>query len=221
MRLQEGFGDEDEGGGAVGERGGVGGGDGAGAVGDEGGAHGAEFFLVEGDGWFFVLVDRGGGGFALGARDFDGADFRFKGAGGGGLLGFLDGADGVGVLVGAGDGVVFGAFFGLEAHVLGAVGVGEAVFQEAVDEGVVAVFGGFAEGGEVVGDVGHGFGAAGDDAGGIAGHDCLGGDNDGFGARGADFVHGGADGVIAKAGIDCTLAGGILAETGRAEGELR
>ena len=137
--FEEGFRDEDEGGGAVGKRGGVWGGDGAGAVGYERRTHALQFLLVEGHGDFFILVDDRGG-FAFRAGDFDGADFLFEGAGGGGGLGFLDGTDGVGVLVFSGDGVVFGAFFALEAHVLGGVSVGEAVLQEPVDEGVVAVF---------------------------------------------------------------------------------
>lgn len=93
------------------------------------------------------------------------------------------------------------------------VGVGQAVFEEAVDEGVVAVFAALAQGGEVVGDVGHGFGAAGDDAGGVAGHDGLGGEYDGFGAGGADFVYGGADGGVGETGVEGALAGRVLADT--------
>ena len=95
-------------------------------------------------------------------------------------MGFLDGTDGVGVLVGAGDGVVFAALFCLETHVLLGVGVCEAVFEEAVGQGVITIFGALAQSGQVVGDVGHRFGAASNDAGCVACHDGLGGEDDGF-----------------------------------------
>lgn len=62
-------------------------------------------------------------------------------------------------------------------------------------------------------NVGHGFGTAGYNTGGSASHDGLGGEDDGFGAGGADFVHSGADSGVGEAGVDGTLAGGILAET--------
>lgn len=158
--LHEGFRDENEGGGAVGERGRVGRRDGSRAVGDECGLHAAKLLFVQRHAGFLVLVDRGGR-FPPRAGDLDGGDLGGEEAGLGGVLGFLDGADGVGVLVGAGDVVVFAAFFGLETHVLGGVCVGEAVLQEAVDQSVIAVFGSFAEGGKVMGDVGHGLGPAG------------------------------------------------------------
>ena len=80
MVIKKGFADEDEGGGAVGEGGGVGGGDGPGAIGDEGGFHGFEFFFVERDGGFFVDGD-GGGGFSPWAWDFHGSDFGGEEAG--------------------------------------------------------------------------------------------------------------------------------------------
>lgn len=76
------------------------------------------------------------------------------------MLCFFQGADGVFVLCGAGDGVVACAFFCLQTHVVVGVGVREAVAEEAVREGVIAVFRATAECGEVVGDVGHGFCAA-------------------------------------------------------------
>lgn len=212
VSLEEGFRDEDESRGAVGERGGVGGGDGAGAIGYEGRFHAPEFLLVERHLGFFVLVHHRRG-FAPGAGDLHGCNFLGEEAVLGGFLGFLDGADGVGVLVGAGNGVVAAAFFGCEAHVFAGVGVGEAVFEEAVDEGVVAVFAALSQSGKVVGDVGHGLGAAGYDAGGVAGHDGLGGEDDGFGARGAHLVYGGADGRFGEAGVHGALAGRVLAKT--------
>lgn len=98
---------------------------------------------------------------------------------------------------------------------LRAVGVREAIFQESVHKGIVAVFAAFAEGGEVVGDVGHGFRTASHDDGGVAGHDCLGREDKGLGSGSADFVHGGADGGICETGVDGALAGGVLAETVR------
>jgi len=99
--------------------------------------------------------------------------------------------------------------------VLVRVGVCEAVFKETVDEGVVAVFGTFTEGREVVGYVGHGFGAASYYRRGVAGHDCLGSKNDGLEAGGTDFIDGGADYRVREAGANRTLSGGILAETGQ------
>lgn len=63
-------------------------------------------------------------------------------------------------------------------------------------------------------DVGHGFGAAGDDDGGAARLDRLGAEDDGFEARGADFVDGRADGAGGEGCVDGALAGGVLAQTG-------
>lgn len=94
---------------------------------------------------------------------------------------------------------------------LAGVGVGEAVFQDPVDEGGVAEFGAGAQGGEVVRRVGHGFGAAGDDAGGGACHDGLGAEDDGFEAGGADFVDGRAGDGVGEAGVQSALSGGVLA----------
>lgn len=92
-----------------------------------------------------------------------------------------------------------------------AVGVREAIAEDAVDEFLVTEFGAGAEVGEVVGGVGHGFGAAGDDHVGVAGHDGLGTEDDGFDAGGADFVYGGADCAVVEAGAECALAGWVLA----------
>ena len=61
--------------------------------------------------------------------------------------------------------------------------------------------------------VGHGFGAAGYDAGCCACHYGLGAQDDGFEGGGADFVDGGADDGVGDAGVEGGLAGGVLAET--------
>lgn len=92
--------------------------------------------------------------------------------------------------------------------------VGQTILENTVDEGLVAVLGAVAQAGEVVGGVGHGFGATGDDDGGSAEHDVLGSEDDGFQRRGADLVDGGADGAVGETGADCTLAGGSLADAG-------
>lgn len=102
--------DEEESGGTVRERRGVWGSDSSGTVGDEGGFDGLQFIDIKGHEGFFVLVDYGCR-FASGAGNGDQGDFMGEDAGLGGVLGFLDTADGVGVLVGAGEGVVRCAFF--------------------------------------------------------------------------------------------------------------
>lgn len=42
----------------------------------------------------------------------------------------------------------------------------------------------------------------------------MGAEDHGFDGGGADFVEGGADGGVGEAGVEGTLAGGVLAETG-------
>lgn len=172
--MHEVFAAEDDGCGAVREGGGVWGGDGPCAVSYEGWFHGFDLFFVQGGEGFFVLGDYGWG-FASRAGDGDGGDFVLEFAGGGGRLGFLDRADGVFVLFFPAEGVVPGALFGLQAHVLRGVGVAEAVAEETVHQGDVAELCACPRVGEVVRGVRHGFGAAGYDAGGCPCHDGLGG----------------------------------------------
>lgn len=210
--FERGFGDEDDGRGAIGERGGVGSGDGAG-VGDEGRLDGLKLLDVERH-LRLVVFGNDGRGFTPGAGDRDGVDFGLEPAILLGGLGFRDGADGVVVLLVAGEAVVGGAFFALETHMLTfAVGVSEAIAEDAIDELDVAEFGPCAEDGEVVGGVGHGLGTASNDDGGVAGHDCLGTEDNGFEAGGADLVDGCADCGVREGGAYGTLAGRVLAET--------
>jgi len=211
--LERGFGAEDYGCGAVGEGGGVGRGDGA-AVGEEGRLDGLELLNVERHLRFIVFIDHRRR-LAPRTRNLNRGNLRLEFPGFLGGLCFLDTADGVVVLRFAAEAVVRGAFFALQAHVFAlAVGVCEAVAEDAVDELDVAEFSPVAEGGQVVWGVGHGFGAAGDDDVGAGGHDGLGAEDHGFDGGGADFVEGGADGGVGEAGVEGTLAGGVLAETG-------
>lgn len=165
---------------AVGERRRVGCRHRPGAVGYECWLHGLKLFDIERHLGFFVQGDDGGRTFAAGGWDGDRGYFGREEAGFGGVLGFLDGANSVGILVSAGEGVIRGTFFGLEAHVVGRVGVCEPIPEDAVDECGIAEFGAGAQDGKVVGRIGHGFRPTGYDGGCIARHDGLGRQNDGF-----------------------------------------
>ena len=94
-------------------------------------------------------------------------------------------------------------------------GVGETILEDAVEEGLVAVLGTVAEGGKVVGGVGHGLGAAGDDDGGGAEHDVLGAEDDGLERRSADLVHGGGNDGLGEASAEGGLASRALSEASR------
>lgn len=132
----------------------------------------------------------------------------------GGGLGLLDRSHGVFVLFLPPESVVPRAFLGCETHVSAVVGVAEAVADECVHEFHVAEFRAGASVGQVVRGVGHGFGAAREDAGGGSRGDGLGAEDDGFEGGGADFVDGGADCGGGEAGGDGALAGGVLAQAG-------
>ena len=214
MGCEEVFAAEDDCAGAIAEGAGVWGGDGPvfGRVGDEGGFHAAEFVLVEWHGGFFVGFHFGGG-FASRAGDRDGAYLPVEAALLLCSLCALDRTDRVLVLGLSPESMVGCTFFRGHTHQFTVVGVHEAIFGYAVEEFDVAVFLARAELGEVVWGVGHGFCAAGHNAGGVAEEDGLGGEDDGFEARGADFVDGGADGGVGEGGAAGALAGGVLAET--------
>lgn len=92
------------------------------------------------------------------------------------------------------------------------VGVGQAILEDTVDEGLVAVLGAGAEVGQVVWGVGHGLGAASDDDVGSSEHDVLSTEDDSLETRGADLVHGGGNGAVGETSADGTLAGRSLAK---------
>lgn len=138
--FQKRFRDEEERRCAVGERRSVGCRHRPGAVGYECWFHGLKLFDIERHLWFFVQRDDGRRTFAAGGWDGDRGDFWREETGFGGVLGFLDGTNSVGILVSAGKGVVRGTFFGLEAHVVGRVGVCEPIPEDAVDECGIAEF---------------------------------------------------------------------------------
>lgn len=206
--LDLGLGHEDNSGGAIVDGGGVGSGDGT--VRLEGRAHGLELVLVQVLDFVIAFdLDRG---LATAAADLDG-DNLLEEAGFGGGLSLLVRVDGVLVLSLAGEVVVGGAQLALETHVLLLEGIGQTILENTVDEGLVAVLGAASQVGEVVGGVGHGLGATGDDNGRGAEHDVLGSEDDGLEGRGADLVDSRADGAVGETGADGALAGGSLAET--------
>lgn len=87
------------------------------------------------------------------------------------------------------------------------------VLEHAIHQRLIPILSSGTQVGQVVRDLGHGFGAAGDHDGGGAGHDGLGAEDHGFEARGAHFVDGGADGGGGEAGAEGALTGGVLADT--------
>ena len=97
---------------------------------------------------------------------------------------------------------------------LGGVSICQAIAQQAIDKSGIAIFAAGSESGEIMGDVGHGFGTTSYDCRGVTSHDGLCGEDDGFEGGGADFVYGGADSGVWHASFDGTLAGRILAEAG-------
>lgn len=94
--------------------------------------------------------------------------------------GLLVRSDTVAILVLARERVLAGTEFGLETHVLELVGVGQAILDDAVDDRLVTELGPVPDVGQVVGSVRHRLGTTGDDDGGVAGHDRLGAQDDGL-----------------------------------------
>ena len=85
------------------------------------------------------------------ARDRNRSDFGIKGARRLRRLGTLVRANGIVVLLFAGETVFLGTLLGLQAHdLLLAKGVGQSVLCDAVHQGLVAVFGASAHVGKVV-----------------------------------------------------------------------
>lgn len=206
--LELSLGDKDDGGGAIVDGGGVGGGDTT--VWLESRAHGLELGLVEVLD-LVVALDLDWG-LAAATADLNGNNLGEQTSLSGGL-GLFVRVDSVLVLSLTGELVVLSAKLTGKTHVLLLVRVGEAVLQDTVDEGLVAVLGAGSKDREVVGSVGHGFGTASNDDVRSAEHDVLGAENNGLERRGADLVHGGADGRLRKAGTDGALSSRSLTKT--------
>jgi hypothetical protein len=193
-------------GGAVGERGGVPGGDGA--LGVEGGAEAGEalgggvgadaLVMLDGDGLGAGLGEDGG----VDGDDLLGEDAFFAGDGGAAV-----GLGGEGVLVGAADLEARGDVLGGGAH--GGVGLGAALHEVGVGGDLVAAHG----------DHGHGLDAAGDaDVDGAQG-DAVGDHADGLGAAGAEAVDGGGRDGVGEAGEEADEARGVHALLGLGHGD--
>lgn len=130
-----------------------------------------------------------------------------------GSLGLLVRTNGIFVLLLTVEAVVLGTLLGRKTHELLLVCIGKTVLHDSVDQILVAVFGSVTETGEVVGCVGHGLHATGDDDIGTASLDMLDSEHDGLQARGADFVHGCAYCSILETGSEGSLSGGVLSNT--------
>lgn len=130
-----------------------------------------------------------------------------------GSLGLLVRTDGILVLLLTVEAVVLGTLFGRKTHELLLVCIGKTVLHDSIDQVLVAVFGSVTETGEVVGCVGHGLHATGDDDIGTAGLDMLDSEHDGLQAGSTDFVHGCAYCGILETGTEGGLSGGILSNT--------
>lgn len=115
MFVQEGFRDKNKGGGSIGERGGIGGGDRSGTISDESWLYGSYLVGVKGRLRFFV---KGNDVFAGTCSDRYRSDFRGEEAAFGSMLGFLEGADGIGVLFFAVKGMFTSTLFSLKTHVI-------------------------------------------------------------------------------------------------------
>lgn len=165
-----------------------------------------------------ILVDDRVG-LASATADFDGGNLLLEPASLLGSLCLFVTPDAVLVLVLTGEGVVVGALLALKAHVLFLVGVGQAILEDTINEGLVAELCASAEVGKVVRDVGHGLGASGNDNVGSASKDGLGADDDGLDTRGAHLVHCGADGGLLETSAEGALAGRVLSEA--TEGQIR
>ena len=148
------------------------------------------------------------------AGDLNGGNLVVESAGLLGSLSLLVGADGVLILLLTVEVVVLSTLLGRKAHeLLLAIGILKTVLHDSVHHGLVAVLGAGAQAGEVVGGVGHGLSATGDDDIGVSGHDGLGTEDDGLQTRGADLVDGGANGGLRETSIDGALTGGVLSNT--------
>lgn len=153
-------------------------------------------------------------GLATEAGDLNGGNLVVESAGLLGSLSLLVGADGVLILLLTVEVMVLSTLLGGKAHeLLLSIGILKAVLHDSVHHGLVTVLGAGAQAGEVVGGVGHGLSATGDDDIGVSGHDGLGTEDDGLQTRGADLVNGGANGGVGETSIDGALTGGVLSNT--------
>jgi hypothetical protein len=110
--------------------------------------------------------------------------------------------------------MVISALLALETHVLLLIRVGKTILEHAIDERLVSKFGADSQVGQVVGGVGHGLGAAGDDDVRVASYDRLGTEDQGFDRGCTHFVYSGCDRGLGETGAEGDLAGGVLSEAG-------
>src|ERR1039458_8551500 len=120
--------------------------------------------------------------------------------------------EGVGILLGAGDGESFGNSLGGHAHVPILRGAPESVADDGVDGGGVVHADAAARPREEVGGAGHGLHAACDDNAGVARSDGLGLERDRFQTGTADHVEGGGGDGVAETTAQSRLARGVLAQ---------
>ena len=118
------------------------------------------------------------------------------------------GLDGEGILLLAGDAVLFGQVLGGDAHVADAEGVGEDG-DHGIDRRGVAHAGAGTQRRQQVGGLGHDLDAAADTIVGIAQHDVLGGGDDALEARGAEARHLHGDRLHGQPGLDGGDAGDV------------
>jgi len=223
--LDGGFGGEDKGGSAIGERRGVRSGDRA--IFLERGSEGACLGLIE----LVILVNNHAKneqngthvlglvilvddncGLTAALSNLNRRDLRGKPASLRGSNRLLVRADAVFVLVLAVEAMVVCTLLALKTHVLLLVRVGQTVLEDTVDKRLVTELGASPHDREVVRSVGHALRSSSDDNVRIAGYDGLRTDDERFDRGGADLVDGGCDGGFGETSADGTLAGRVLTE---------
>ena len=111
--------------------------------------------------------------------------------------------------------MVCGALLTSHSHVLLLViSVGKAIFENTIDESLVAVLGSVTEDWEVVWCVGHRLCAAGDDDICVSSHDGLSTEDDSLGSGRAHLIDSGGDSGLRETALDGALAGWVLAQVG-------
>ena len=119
----------------------------------------------------------------------------------------------IGILLLAGDAVLFGDILAGHPHVIAVVNVPEAVVDHTIDGDGVAHAKSLTCLGQQVGGVRHRLHATGDDDLGVSGLNCLGGESNGLQPRSANLVNGHSADLRRKAAEDGRLARRVLAFT--------
>jgi hypothetical protein len=162
-----------------------------------------------------VILRNGDTGLATESRDLNGGNLVVKETGLLGSLGLLVTANGVVILLGTVEAVVLGALLGSNTHkFLLAVGIHKTILLDTINQGLGAELGTAARSLQVVGSVGHGLSATGNNDIGVSGHDGLGTNDDSLQARGTDLVDSGTNGGFREASTDGALSGRVLSDTG-------